>query len=204
MIKQAVYNLSLTPAELKQLEAIKPWKGTHWDAPPSNIVKIITKIRQQLEEVQTVCSYCGLKLYGTSNPQIEHIAPKSKHPNFTFTLKNLTLACDSCNCSKKGQKEVVNKRANTYEDCEFLLVHPYFDDPDLHFEWTDNHIQILIQAKDGSPKGLFSIEMFELCSPKMSMHRAQQVRYDEMIASMPLTKEDQKSTMDVMKYKESI
>lgn len=206
MINRAVYNTILTTAELKHLVAIKQWKGKDWDTPPNDdIVAIKKKIRQQLEAVQTVCSYCGLKLRGTSNGEIEHIAPKnkSKHPEFTFTLKNLTLACHYCNFSdKKGQKEMLANKTTVYSKCDFLLVHPYFDDPNLHYEWTDNRLELLIQVRNNSPKGLFSINLFELDTPAMNEHRARQVRFEELANTIPLSVQDEQLLNDTLEFKQ--
>ena len=205
MINQANYNLSLTRTEFKELAAIRPWEGEYWEEktiPNNNIKAIKVKIRQQLEAAQNVCCYCGLKLGGTSNGEIEHIAPKSKHPEFTFSLKNLALACHLCNFpEKKGQKETIETKAKGYKKCEFLLVHPYFDEPNLHYEWTDNHIEILIQVRDDSPKGLFSINMFELDTPIMNELRAQHVRFEELKTKRPLSDANQELLDDALKHK---
>jgi len=206
MIKQAAYDINLTRQEFKQLAAIRPWEGNHWDNPPNqDIVSIKSKIRSQLESVQNVCSYCGLKLGGTSNGEIEHIAPKghSKNPEFTFTLKNLTLACHLCNFpEKKGQKQSISKKSKTYKKCHFFLVHPYFDDPNTHYEWTDNFVELLIQVKDNSPKGLFSINMFGLDTPIMNELRAAQVRHAELKAARPLSIADEQLLNNTLEFKE--
>ncbi len=91
MINKANYNISLSISEFRQLISIKPWFGSHWDKTPNDEIKAIkSKIREQLNDTQSVCSYCGLMLGGTSNGEIEHIAPKAsfRHPEFTFVLKN--------------------------------------------------------------------------------------------------------------------
>lgn len=206
MINQAVYNLSLTRTEFKQLAAIRPWEGNHWDTPPNaDISAIKTKIRQQLEAVQTVCSYCGLKLGGTSNGEVEHIAPKAyyRNPEFTFTLKNLTLSCHLCNgFDKKSTTQTIDDKQKAYSNCSFFIVHPYFDDPNIHYEWTDNQVEILIQVRDSSPQGLFSINLFGLDSPTMNELRAQQVRFEELKLARPLSNPDQILLNDTMEYKE--
>ncbi len=185
MIKRANYNLSLTRAEFKELLSILPWTGHNWGTPPNDSIKnIISKIRGQLEACQTVCSYCGLELNGTSRGEIEHIAAKAttfRHPEFTFTLKNLTLACHWCNTSeKKGTKETISKKHKLYSNCEFTIVHPYFHNPDDHYDWVDNQIEILIQVKNNSDKAIGSIDMFGLDTPKMNEHRAKHVRFEEI------------------------
>lgn len=203
MIRRAIYNICLTKPELIALSAIKPWSGKKWVYPPNqNIIDIKNKIRTQLEAVQICCSFCGLKLYGTSKGEIEHIAAKAyfRYPEFTFTLKNLTLSCHWCNTpEKKGTKETIHIKHKLYSKCQFLLVHPYFDDPIIHFEWTDNQSEILIQVRNNSPKGLTSINMFGLDSPEMNEHRASQVRHEELKTRMPLSQLDEELLENAIK-----
>ncbi len=206
MIVQSIYNLSLTKDEHRALALLRPWIGDYWENPPNNAIKQIkTKIRQQLEDCQSVCSYCGLELKGTSRGEIEHIAAKAtnfRHPEFTFTLKNLTLSCHWCNTSeKKGTKETILTKRNIYSKNEFALVHPYFDNPEEHYQWTDNHTTILIQIRNNSPKALFSINVFKLDTPEMNEHRARQIRFNEIKNLYPLSKGDEKLINNALEYK---
>lgn len=203
MIRKSVYGFNLSRKELRELVAIKPWCNKLWKKPPiPQITAIKSKIRLQLEATQQHCSFCGLRLKGTSKGEIEHIAAKAhwRHPEFTFTLHNLTLSCHWCNFpEKKGTKETIQTKRKAYAHCKFLLVHPYFDDPNDHYEWTDNHTEILIQIKNNSPKGQFSITMFKLDTPEMNELRAAQVRHDELMAKYPIQAQDEQlinQTMD--------
>lgn len=54
-------------------------------------------IRDWIKNEVKICSYCGT--YCTTNYQIDHIDPISK--GGTHTLDNFTIACPSCNASKK-------------------------------------------------------------------------------------------------------
>ncbi|WP_452225800.1 HNH endonuclease [Lacinutrix cladophorae] len=195
MINKSVFCVDLTVVELKELLAIKDWSGKQWDSPPNpNIDNIKSKIRAQLENVQTSCAYCGLKLKGTSRGQIEHIAPKAyyRYPQFTFTLLNLVMACGYCNgFDKKGTSDTIGVVERLYKKCEFNIVHPYFHDPNDHYEWTDNNIEVLIQVKNGSSKGLNSINLFELDTPKMNELRAQQIRFEELKNTYQLSQADE-------------
>ena len=195
--------MDLTTVELKELLSIKDWSGKQWDKPPSeNISDIKDKIRTQLESVQTSCAYCGLKLKGTSRGQIEHIAPKAyyRYPQFTFTLLNLVLACGYCNgFDKKGTSDTIAVVEKLYKKCEFNIVHPYFHDPDDHYEWTDNTIEVLIQVKNGSAKGLKSIDLFELDTPKMNELRAQQIRFEEVKSRFKLSQKDESLLKSILK-----
>ncbi|KUO58580.1 hypothetical protein APF79_14035 [bacterium BRH_c32] len=207
MIKQAQYNLSLTRNELKQLAQMKDWTGKQWENKSKDefIISIKTKIRRQLEDVQKTCCYCGLKLRGTSKGDIDHIAAKARfrHPEFTFTLKNLALACGWSNTSeKKGTKETIAKKNKVYSKCEFLLVHPYFDNPVDHYEWTDSDIEILIQVKNNSSKASFSIKMFGLDTTEMSELRAAQVSYEKKKLEQTLSVNDEDLVKRTMEYKQ--
>lgn len=195
MIKQSVFCADLTLNELKELLIIKSWHGNHWENPPNNnILKIKDKLRKQLEAVQKTCAYCGLKLKGTSKGQIEHIAPKAyyRYPQFTFSLWNLVLACGYCNgFEKKGTSDTIEVINILYKKCIFKIVHPYFDNPNTHFDWADNQLEILIQVKDNSTKGLNSIELFGLATPMMNELRAQQVRFEELKHTYTLSQKDE-------------
>lgn len=194
MIERSNFAIELTKADELALNAILPWSGKKWDSPPSGVISDIKeKIRGQLEAAQRKCSYCGLRLGGTSRGEIEHVAAKARfrHPEFTFTPHNLVLSCIWCNRpEKKGIKETVEVKRANYDECIFLLVHPYFDDPAEHYEWTDNTVEVLIQVRNNSAKGLFSINMFGLATPEMNEHRAAQVRMDEIKRSFPISPAD--------------
>ena len=130
-----------------------------------------------MDAVQDACAYCGLPFKGEKDKQIEHIAPKSskgRHPYFTFTMLNLVLSCGYCNSLiVKGTKETIKGKVDQkrYRRNEFLIVHPYFDNPEKHYDWVDVENKVLIQAKADSDKGKKSIEMFDLDSIYMSEQR---------------------------------
>ena len=110
------------------------------------------------------------------------------------------MACNYCNgFDKKGTVNTISDINRLYSKCDFTIVHPYFDDPNEHFEWDDNQIQILISIRNGSDKARASIELFDLASPKMSELRAQDVRYDELVATYPLEENDEELINDILK-----
>lgn len=183
MIEKLHFNLTLSKDQYKALIAIKDWKGEYWTYPPNDDIKAIKEeIRRQLDSHQSKCAYCGITFKGKGDKQIEHIAAKSdkrplRHPEFTFTLKNLVLACPSCNgFSNKGTKETISNKYKLYSKCEFLIVHPYFDDPKEHFDWQINRTNIIIKVKNDSPKARASIKMFGLDSSGMTELRAGQYK----------------------------
>jgi len=203
MIRKVPFILRLTIAEYKQLISKKPW-NKKWSSKDPEIVNIKAKIRSQLVANQLHCAYCGLPFKGDKDKQIEHIAPKANYrqPEFTFTLKNLVLSCVYCNTLiVKGSKETVRAPADrSYEKCTFLIVHPYLDDPDLHYDWTDQDDKILIQVKNGSEKGQKSIEMFELDSEGKSEMRAGIAAIAKIKASKPINAVDETLVTQTQNY----
>ena len=203
MITQLTFVLHLTITEYRQLSTHKPWNGK-WSSVDDLIVNIKTKIRGQLVASQNCCAYCGLPFKGSKDKQIEHIAPKANYrqPEFTFTLKNLVLSCVYCNnLIVKGSKETIELPAHrSYKKCKFLIVHPYFDDPDEHYDWTDQDDKILIQVKNDSAQGRASIKMFDLDSEGMSMMRAALSSLSKLKTERPVSAVDEALISDVLDF----
>lgn len=177
MIEQLPFKLTLTDDHNNVLLAKKPWDGVQWnDNDFKNEIKPL--LRQILDDNQEVCAYCGLPFKGDKDKQIEHIAAKAsyRYPQFTFELQNLVLSCGYCNSLivKGAKNTLAHPVSSNYQDCVFLLVHPYFDNPNDHYDWIEDeeNDQIIIQVKDDSEKAHFSIEMFDLASQGMSELRS--------------------------------
>jgi uncharacterized protein (TIGR02646 family) len=175
MISRVPFVLKLSIAEHKLLISKIPWNGK-WRDPALGDIKI--KIKNQLVAVQNSCAYCGLPFKGSKDKQIEHIAPKANYrqPQFTFSLYNLVLSCGYCNnLIVKGTKPTINLPIHRlYKKCDFSIVHPYFDNPQEHYDWADKGDEILIQIKNESSKAKRSIEIFGLDSEEMNELRAAQ------------------------------
>jgi len=102
-----------------------------------------------------------------------------------------------------GAQLVDNKSKPSYkynDGDEINIVHPYFDNPD-HYEWTDSELQILIQSKNGSAKGQFSIELFGLAEPLMNELRAQQIRFEELRLNIRFLTKTNKLVHKAIDYK---
>ena len=83
-------------------------------------------IKATLEkETHNKCAYCESKIKHITYGDIEHILPKNKdaRPDLYVEWDNLTLACEQCNRSGK----------RTYYNPKMLLINPYTDDPEQHF-----------------------------------------------------------------------
>ena len=189
MLKRINSQFQLTIAQETHLAAISHANmPTEWDKTNQLISTLKKSINSQLNTIQNEkCCYCGLQLWETSRGEIEHIAPKKgrpkAYPEFTFTKKNLALACEYCNgSSKKGQKNIILRYNANYDNCEFKLVHPYFDEPKLHYEWVNNKTKIQIRHKTW--KGKYSIILFGLDQPSMSNARGKQHIYERKVTKI--------------------
>jgi uncharacterized protein (TIGR02646 family) len=183
------------------LNSLKPFQTNTWDSISTiEINQIKLHIKNHLNQIQVKkCAYCGLTLYETSDPEIEHIAPKGKrgnrtlYPQFSFTEQNLVLACHRCNCSRKRTYDSVVVCNSNYTDCIFKIVHPYFDDPIEHFDWADDDTKVVITGK--SIKGNESITLFGLDSEEHSIARAKQIVFEH------LSQEDEALIKRILDYK---
>jgi len=114
-------------------------------------------------EQKAICSYCRqvISIVYPTNAHIEHIAPKSLHPEYIFEAKNLCVVCSDCNQIKRDQETIneipdtIKKKYKTkYPDKpdDFYIVHPHFDD-------YDKHILIIngFYVDNDSKKGNFTI-----------------------------------------------
>jgi uncharacterized protein (TIGR02646 family) len=114
-------------------------------------------------EQKAICSYCRqvISIVFPTNAHIEHIAPKSIHPEYIFEAKNLCVICSDCNQIKRDQETIneipdtIKKKYKTkYPDKpeDFFIVHPHFDD-------YDKHILIIngFYVDNDSKKGNFTI-----------------------------------------------
>lgn len=185
MIGQLNLALNYTQAEQSHLNSLIPHTKDMWDKPPDDDVKSIkTRIKHILLANQNdICGYCGLDLGGTSEGQIEHIAPKARYPQFTFERENLVMACHYCNgFSKKGNHNTIFTLNPVYNLSVFKLVHPYIDDHSLHYEWVSQNRRILI--KGISTKGKYSIRVFKLDELKLTELRAKKVIAEIVLASV--------------------
>ncbi|WP_421184424.1 HNH endonuclease [Aeromonas enteropelogenes] len=79
------------------------------------------------------CAYC-LKSFNNEhnmNIDIEHILPKSKYPKYTFTLKNLAVACKRCNLQiKRDDTSFLTTSFNPRKPFKsefYKLTHPVID-----------------------------------------------------------------------------
>jgi uncharacterized protein (TIGR02646 family) len=131
-------------------------------------LKEIEKLKKEIrgyyrKEQKILCAYCKypVSVIYPTNCHIEHIAPKSIHPEYIFEPKNLCVICADCNQIKRDQETthqipdtLKKKYKRKYPDKseDFYIVHP-------HFDKYDDHILIIngYYIDKGSKKGSFTI-----------------------------------------------
>ena len=93
---------------------------------------------------------------------IDHIVPKAVHGEFTFEPFNLVSSCGSCNSKvKKGERETINLPSTSiYKNNSFLIVHPYFSNPDDHIKYKDAD-RIDFDKSRCSQEGKWTINLFK-------------------------------------------
>lgn len=134
-----------------------------------DLMNLRSKIREFYRvEQKGVCPYCKgpISISAAANAHIEHILPKSKHPNFLFEPKNLCVICADCNTAKNdnnvlndNESDTLNGSAAVYPraSLRFKIVHPSIDE-------YDNHIKIHRDKyySDLTEKGWFTIGICKL------------------------------------------
>lgn len=152
--------------EKQYIDSLPKKTGDEWDSRTKKNSELKTKIRKYLQNTQgNRCAYCGFKLFVSSGDEIEHIAPKSKHPEFMYEPYNLVLACSRCNHSPlKGSKDTIDKKNSTYNKCLFNIIHPYFDDPEQFLVTEDNGLMCIKDnlSTNDNKRAEMTIRMFEL------------------------------------------
>lgn len=198
MIRKILDNIVFTPEEEQAIRNIGKMKSDSWDNP--TLEHIRDKIKIQLENVQrnnifpkeydfVECAYCGLITGGIGRKEVEHIAHKAKHQEFSYHSMNLVFACSHCNgSSKKGQKNVVKNKPvlktdhqsasyfsdiqTQYELTSFTILHPKINNPDVDYKWGD--VDKIILVDGNTPEAKNSIEMFGLKEFHMTQEREKQ------------------------------
>ncbi len=173
--------ITLSQTQLNIIKGFGRLKAEHWNR---NKTRLKDAIRDSLKREQNgECVYCGCLVHGTGD--VDHIAHKARYPQFLFTPLNLAYACRMCNEDIKGDKNTVAVLKPDYEQCEFLMVHPYLDDIDRFFDQT----KPIIAIKDGlnqddRKKAEVTIELLGFKSPSVTQRRA------EYFAAMSKAKEN--------------
>lgn len=135
------HTLELTSEQERIIRGFGDLTPDHWNKNPD---MLRLPIREKLRTFQNdFCVYCGCPVY--EKEDVEHIAHKSKYPQFIFTPKNLAYSCKTCNQTYKKQVDIISALDAEYEKCTFSIVHPYLDDVDHFFDTS----KIVITIRPG-------------------------------------------------------
>ena len=109
--------------------------------------------KQALREASSdKCMYCESKVSAIDHAEIEHIKPKSKYPELTYTWENLGYVCSKCNNAKRDQYD-----ENT------PLIDPYTEDPEVHLRAC----HAFLYERRGSERGELTIATVKLNRPEL-------------------------------------
>jgi 5-methylcytosine-specific restriction endonuclease McrA len=149
--------------ELALIEAKKAQPHfTHSSWGDEDLEPLRSALRSHYRQAQNgLCTYCRQTISTASaqNCHVEHIVPKSLHPEFIFEPKNLCVICAECNAIKRAQEtahdipETLSREPRRYPRASsaFKIVHPHVD------TYTD-HIEVFHRFYlDRTPKGHFTI-----------------------------------------------
>lgn len=185
-IRQMPGRVWYNPTQKAFITGMPALQGHEWDGslarPPwawgdrGTIDQLKKYVKESLEGIQEdICAFCGMRLYVTSAPQIEHIAPKGigRYPQFMFHSCNLVLACSLCNGFEKKEKKehfnTISRLDPVYENSYFNIVHPHLDDPVAHYSINRNGSSITISHL--TLKGQKSIAVFKLDEEPLTTER---------------------------------
>ena len=106
------------------------------------------------------CVYCEELMVG--GVQLDHIVPKQLHKDYCYEPKNLVSSCAVCNMYIKNAGDtLVEPLQRRYEKNRFAIVHPYFDDPDMHIKYI-NEDKVIIDLSNSTALGKATIDFFHL------------------------------------------
>lgn len=113
-----------------------------------------------IAEQHHLCCYCGLPdpaVHGL-DWDVEHIAPRKRHPEFMFTPENLAVACRECNGHKGSKETLIDPSSSAYPSTAdaFLIVHPHFDD------WAKHILRDHLTYAAFTPRGEWTIKECKL------------------------------------------
>lgn len=173
---------------------------------PANAKKIRNDIKKRIKDKLLLiqgenCIFCGIHFSIVGTAQREHIAYKKKFPQFTFTNANIALACASCNgFEKKSTKNVVTRPKAKYSDCEFSIIHPYFDDFKTHIVLAFDGARISLTPRNNSIKGKNTIAIFKLMEYHQTKIRAGAYLQQQAEKTMKRSLVKRKRTVTLNKY----
>lgn len=126
---------------------VKKFKGRARQWSGENLKNVRALLRKELlEEQGNRCAYCRRIIYAElGKHEVDHIAPCSIYPEFTYTRINLVATCKRCNWHKREYDTLSREngaRRTLYPTVgsAWNWVHPYFHSYDQHIRIIDGFI----------------------------------------------------------------
>jgi len=168
-------SVKFSKEQKEYIKSLSLSSGDIWKSTDDKMEDIKNEITKQLLKIQdSYCIYCGFTIDFYDFFEREHIALKSKYPEFMFEPLNLALACNTCNKStRKGRRNLLIEPKNkNYKLNKFKIIHPHLDNRDDHIMFSTDGISLI--AKNNSKKGKETIKIFKLNNPGYLTLRGQQ------------------------------
>ena len=162
---------AMTSADIKAVSKASKGKPQKEDWENSSLKAYKDRVRQYYRQQQNrKCVYCRMDVSSaTGYFHIEHIVPKSVHPEWMYEPFNLCLACPQCNSAKNIQEVLDNTDITDLptESSDYLIIHPHID------RYFDN-IEIIdgLLYKGLTKKGEYTIKLCNLTRPELLSERA--------------------------------
>ena len=162
---------AMTSADIKAVSKASNGKPQKEDWENSSLKAYKNRVRQYYRQQQNrKCVYCRMDVSSaTGYFHIEHIVPKSVHPEWMYEPFNLCLACPQCNSAKNIQEVLDNTDITDLptESSDYLIIHPHVD------RYFDN-IEIVdgLLYKGLTKKGEYTIKLCNLTRPELLSERA--------------------------------
>lgn len=162
---------TMTSADIKAVSKASKGKPLKEDWENSSLKAYKERVRHYYRQQQNrKCVYCRMDVSSaTGYFHIEHIVPKSVHPEWMYEPFNLCLACPQCNSAKNIQEVLDNTDITDLptESSDYLIIHPHID------RYFDN-IEIVdgLLYKGLTPKGEYTIKICNLTRPELLSERA--------------------------------
>lgn len=162
---------TMTSADTKAIERASNGNPQKDDWKKSTLKCYKERVREHYRKQQNQkCVYCRMDVSGaTSYFHIEHIVPKSLHPEWMYEPINLCVACANCNSAKNNQEVLSNKNVTILptDSSGYLIIHPHIDHYFEHIEIVDG-----LLYKGLTPKGTKTIELCNLTRIGLLSERA--------------------------------
>ena len=162
---------AMTSADIKAVSKASKGKPQKEDWENSSLKAFKDRVRQYYRQQQNrKCVYCRMDVSSaTGYFHIEHIVPKSVHPEWMYEPFNLCLACPQCNSAKNIQEVLDNTDITDLptESSDYLIIHPHLD------RYFDN-IEIVdgLLYKGLTKKGEYTIKLCNLTRSELLSERA--------------------------------